>query len=82
MAISPEEHQFRIRLGERFRKVRKHRKMKVVDVAEKLGIPRQSLYHFEKTGCITPFRFLKLCQVYGICANTMLGRKRKKSKKP
>ena len=77
--IEDKEALFRVRLGKRIKRARKQRGLKQYEVADRMGIHRTQYSKIESGYAqIKIHRFLQICDILGKCANSMLGRKRRK----
>lgn len=67
-------------IGKRIQDLRKKRHMRVVEVAEKLGITRQHVYNLESgKKSLTVERLQQIRTVFNVNVDELLGRKRRKS---
>ena len=70
---------FLIGVGKRLRKARKERGWTQSEFAKMLGVSQNTVSGIEKgRHALGLYKFYKACQLLGKCANSILGRKRKK----
>ena len=73
-----DKQDFLIGVGRRLRKARKKRGITQSEFAKMLGIGKNTLCGFEKgRHALGLYNFYKACRLLGICANSVMGRKRK-----